>query len=112
MPAMVDETIARLQAELEGAEVGAEKRAELLRLLATLRTEVDQIARTDADQARSIAAFAHLSAQEATRPRPRRELLEVSLTGLRKSVQEFERTHPSLVEVVGSLATSLSNLGV
>ena len=112
MTAMVDETIARLQAEPEGAEVGPEKRAELLRLLASLRAEVGQIARSDADQAQSIAAFAHLSAQEATRPRPRRDLLELSLTGLRRSVQEFEQTHPRLVEVVGSLATSLSNLGV
>jgi len=112
MAAMLDETIARLQAELEGADVGPEKKAELLRLLASLRAEVGQLARTDAEQATSIAAFAQLSAHEATRARPRRELLEVSLTGLRKSVREFEQTHPRLVEAVGSLATSLSNLGV
>jgi hypothetical protein len=112
MAPMLDETIAQLQAELDGADVGPEKKAELLRLLSSLRAEVGQLARTDADQAKSIAAFAHLSAHEATRPKPRRELLELSLTGLRKSVREFEQTHPRLVEAVGSLATSLSNLGV
>jgi Domain of unknown function (DUF4404) len=112
MAPMLDETIAQLQAELDGADVGPEKKAELLRLLSSLRAEVGQLAQTDADQAKSIAAFAHLSAHEATRTRPRRELLELSLTGLRKSVREFEQTHPRLVEAVGSLATSLSNLGV
>jgi hypothetical protein len=112
MAAMVDETIARLQAELEGADVGQDKKAELLRLLSSLRAEVGQLARTDAEQAQSIAGFAQISAHEATRVRPRRELLELSLSGLRKSVREFEQTHPRLVEAVGSLATSLSNLGV
>jgi len=112
MAAMLEDTIAQLQAELDGADVGPEKKAELQRLLSSLRAEVGQLARTDADQAKSIAAFAQLSAHEATRTRPRRELLEISLSGLRKSVREFEQTHPRLVEAVGSLATSLSNLGV
>ncbi len=112
MAAMLEDTIAQLQAELDGADVGPEKKAELQRLLSSLRAEVGQLARTDADQAKSIATFAQLSAHEATRSRPRRELLELSLAGLRKSVREFEQTHPRLVEAVGSLATSLSNLGV
>ena len=109
---MLDETIAHLQAELENAGLPPEKRAELLRLLSTLRAEIAPIEQADAEQARSIAAFARLSAHEATRTKPRREQLELSLTGLRKSVREFEQTHPRLVEAVGSLAASLSNLGV
>jgi uncharacterized protein involved in exopolysaccharide biosynthesis len=87
MAPMLEETIAQLKAELEGADVGPDKKAELLRLLASLR-------------------------EEATRPQPRREMLETSLAGLRRSIREFERTHPRLVEAVGSLATSLSNVGV
>lgn len=87
MLAMLDETIARLQAELEGSGITPEKKEELLRLLSTVRAE-------------------------ATRSTPRREVLELSLTGLRRSVREFEQTHPRLVEAVGSLATSLSNLGL
>jgi uncharacterized protein YlxW (UPF0749 family) len=87
MAPMLEETIAQLEAELKGADVGAEKKAELLRLLSSLR-------------------------EEATRAQPRRELLEATLAGLRRSIREFERTHPRLVEAVGSLATSLSNLGV
>jgi uncharacterized protein YlxW (UPF0749 family) len=87
MAPMLEETIAQLEAELKGADVGAEKKAELLRLLSSLR-------------------------EEATRAQPRRELLETSLASLRRSIREFEQTHPRLVEAVGSLATSLSNVGV
>jgi len=87
MSGMLEETIARLKAELADSSIAPEKRAELLRLVATLHAE-------------------------ATGTKPRRELLELSLAGLRKSVREFEQTHPRLVDAVGSLAASLSSLGL
>jgi hypothetical protein len=82
-----------------------------LRQFSTLRAEIDELARTDADRAKTIAGFAELSAHEATRPKPHPELLKLSVTGLQESVQEFEKTHPRLVEIVGSLSTILSNIG-
>jgi hypothetical protein len=88
------------------------KKAELQKHLSALQTEIDQLARTDADRAKTVAGFADLSAHEATRPRPNRELLGLSLSGLRKSVQEFEETHPRLVEIVGSLSATLSSIGL
>jgi hypothetical protein len=96
MPSMVDE----------------KKKAEIAQQLSTLRGELDELARTDADRAKSIAGFAELSAHEATQPRPHPELLKLSVAGLQKSVQEFEDTHPRLVEIVGSLSAMLSNLGM
>ncbi|MGH7435659.1 MAG: DUF4404 family protein [Polyangiaceae bacterium] len=108
---MLDDTLARLQAEIAATGLEPEKRASLLRSLATLEKEIEAIRRTDAEQAKSIAAFAHLSAQEATRTKPQRELLELSLAGLRKSVTQFEQTHPRLVDAVASLATTLSGFG-
>ena len=92
--------------------VDEKKKAELEKHLSTLRTELDQLAQTDADRAKTIAGFAELSAHEATSPRPHPELLELSVKGLRKSVQEFEQTHPRLVEIVGSLSAILSNVGL
>lgn len=92
--------------------VDEKKKAELHRHLSSLRAELDELARTDADAARTVAGFADLSAHEATRARSNRELLELSVTGLRKSVQELERTHPRLVEIVGSLSAALSNVGL
>ena len=92
--------------------VDEKRKAELLRQMATLRAELDELARTDADRAKTIAGFAELSAHEATRPEPQPELLRLSVTGLEKSVQKFEDTHPRLVEVVGSLSAILSNIGL
>jgi hypothetical protein len=63
-------------------------------------------------QAKSSAGFAQVSTHEATRPSQRPELLRLSLAGLEKSVDEFKTTHPRLVEIVGSLSASLSNLGL
>ena len=92
--------------------VDDKRKVELLRQLSTLQAELDELARTDEDQARTIAGFAELSAHEATRPKPSPELLKLTVTGLQKSVQEFEETHPRLVEIAGSLSTMLSNIGL
>jgi hypothetical protein len=89
-----------------------QKRADLMAHLSELRAELDALARTDPDRAKTIAGFADLSTHEATQSRPRRELVELSVTGLRKSVQEYEKTHPKLVELVGSLSAALSNVGL
>jgi hypothetical protein len=88
------------------------KKAELEQHLATLRTELDELAHTDADRAKTIAGFAELSAHEATLAKPHPELLNLSVAGLKKSVQEFEKTHPRLVEIAGSLSAILSNIGL
>jgi hypothetical protein len=88
------------------------KKAELQRHLSALHTELGELARTDADGAKTVAGFAELSAHEATRSRPNHELLGISLSGLKKSVQQFEETHPRLVEIVGSLSAVLSNIGL
>lgn len=92
--------------------VDEKKKAELLQQFSTLRAEIDELARTNADRAKTIAGFADLSVHEATRPKPHPELLKLSVTGLQKSVQEFEETHPRLVEIVGSLSAILSNIGL
>jgi hypothetical protein len=91
--------------------VDERKKAELERQLAALHAELVQLAQTDADHAKTIRGFADLSAHEATRARPEPELLEMSVAGLRKSVQRFEQTHPRLVEVVGALSSMLSSVG-
>ncbi len=91
--------------------VDENRKAEILEQLAALHAELDELARTDADRAKTIAGFAELSAHEATRPKPQPELLELSVAGLQRSVREFEATHPRLVEIAGSLSAILSNIG-
>lgn len=88
------------------------KKAEVLKHVSELHAELGELARTDAHRSKTVAGFAELSTYEATRPKPNLELLALSLSGLRKSVQEFEATHPRLVEIVGSLSATLSSVGM
>jgi hypothetical protein len=77
-----------------------------------LRTEIGQISKTHQEQAESIAAFAEVSAREATREERNPQLVEHSIGGLKSSVREFETSHPRLAGVVNRLASMLANMGI
>ena len=110
---MIEETLAKIEARLHSTEnIPADKRQELEQLLATLRAEVGKLSKTHAGQAQSIAGFTELSAHEATREPKNPQLLTLSLRGLSSSVEEFEKSHPKLVEIVNSISNTLSNLGI
>ena len=86
---MIENTISEIEARIGGAEsVSAERRAELLKLLGTLKAEVAALSQTHGEQADSIAGFAQLSAHEATRTEQNPQLRELSLQGLRSSVED------------------------
>ncbi len=110
---MIQETIAKIETQLQKSSAGApENRAELLGLLGTLKAEISELSKTDAEQAQSIAGFAAVSTHEATREAKNPELLKHSLGGLSSSVAGFEKTHPQLVQIVNSICNALSNLGI
>ena len=110
---MIQDTISKIEERLRGAEsVNDGNRAELLKLLATLKAEVSDLSETDAEQAQSIAGFTAVSTHEAIREERNPELVEISLKGLSSSVQGFEESHPKLVQAVNSICTTLSNLGI
>lgn len=110
---MIHDTIAQIEAQIaNAANMSEQRRAELTELLATLKAEVGELAKTHGEQARSIAGFAQLSAHEATRSTPNPQLLEHSLGGLSASVSEFEQSHPRLVQIANSISHALSNLGI
>lgn len=110
---MIEETIGRIRSKIGVAEsLNDERRREIQRLLATLESEVDALARTHSEHAESIAGFAQVSAHEATRGTPDPRLLKLSLQGLASSVEGFESSHPKLARVVDSVCQTLANLGI
>ena len=110
---MIEKTIGEIEAKISGAEsVSDERKAELLKLLGTLKTEVAKLSKTHGEQADSIAGFASLSAHEATRTKPNTQLRELSLQGLRSSADGFEQTHPRLVQIVNAISKTLADLGI
>ncbi len=110
---MIEKTISEIEAKIGGAEsVSAARKAELLKLLGTLKTEVAELSKTHGEQADSIAGFAKLSAHEATRVDQNPQLREISIQGLRSSVEDIELSHPRLAQIVNSISKTLSDLGI
>jgi hypothetical protein len=110
---MIEDTLAKIEARLQSSEaIPEDKRRELQQLLATLKSEVAGLSETHAEQAESIAGFTELSAHEATRARRNPELLQLSLRGLKSSVEEFEKSHPKLVQIVNTISNLLSGVGI
>lgn len=110
---MINDTLAKIEARIRNTDaMPGEKKAELLKLLATLQDEVGELAKTHDDEARSIAGFTEVSAHEATRQKPNPELLQLSIDGLSTSVAGFEKSHPRLVQIVNAISNMLSNLGI
>jgi hypothetical protein len=110
---MIEDTVSKIEAKIQGADaIKDERKRELLQLLGTLKSEIAGLSKTHGEQAESIAAFTELSTHEATRAEQNPELLELSLKGLSSSVEGFEKSHPRLVQIVNAISNTLSNLGI
>jgi hypothetical protein len=110
---MIHETITKIEAQLqEAGSLDETRRRELMGLLATLKHEVTELSKIDADQAQSIATFVASSTHEATREQKKPEQLTHALGGLSASVEGFEESHPNLVHIVNRICTTLSNIGI
>jgi hypothetical protein len=110
---MIHDTIAKIEERLRNSgTLNEQTRQDLVNLLGTLKKEITDLSKTDAEQANRIAAAAESSAQEAIRPEPNPEELKTSIDSLSSSVEGFETSHPGLVQIVNRIATMLSNLGI
>src|SRR6476660_2259616 len=110
---MIEETLGKIESRLKTADsIPDERRRELLELVAVLKSEVGALSKTPKEEAESIAECAKLSTQEATRTEQNPQLVKLSLEGLNSSVQGFEQSHPRLVQIVGAVTNTLSNLGI
>ena len=113
MRPMIDDTLSKIESRIHTADsVGQDRKRELLQLLATLKTEVAELSKTQTERAESIAGFTQVSAHEATRAKQDPNLVRLSVEGLRSSVSGFEDSHPNLVRIVNSISNTLSNLGI
>lgn len=97
---MIEQTIQQIEARLNSAGLPPQTRQELLALVAQLRAEA-----------------MHLPAIEATPRDPLGEAGEVrtlqeDVSHLQSSVEQFEATHPKLVQAVNHLANTLAGLGI
>src|ERR1017187_2947396 len=79
---MLHDTISNIEGRIRNSgAVDESHRAELLKLLGQLRGEIAALSKTHQEQAESIASFAEVSAQEATRETKNPETLRHSIGG-------------------------------
>ncbi len=110
---MIEDRIEVIESTLVQAQnIPGDRKAELLKLVAELRSEVRKLAETHRDEASSIASFAEVSAHEVSRSQKNTQLAETALHGLHLSVQGLEESHPVIVGIVNRFATALSNMGL
>ncbi len=110
---MMEDRMRTIEARIQQAPGLPEtEREKLLQLVATLREEVDALARSHEEDARSIAHFLDVSTHEASRREKQPKLLEAARHGLTASVENFERSHPRLFATVNQAAVVLANMGL
>ena len=99
---MIEETIRQIEARLNTAtNLTPETRAELLALIARLRAEAKLLpARENISSAAPLAEASEV------------KTLQEDVNRLRHSVQEFEESHPRVVQLVNHLANALAGLGI
>ena len=113
LPVMIPETLSQIEAHVrQTGSLTEDNKAELLKLLAALRTEIGNLAQTKSDEAHRIAAIARNSTEAATHDQTNPELVKQSLDQLASAVSGFEESHPRLVEVVNRMATMLAGSGI
>jgi hypothetical protein len=110
---MMEDRMRKIEARIQQAPGLPEaEREKLLQLVATLREEVDALAGSHEEDARSIAHFLDASTHEASRTEKQPKLLQAARDGLTASVENFETSHPKLFETVSQAATVLANMGL
>jgi Domain of unknown function (DUF4404) len=110
---MLDETLAQLETNIRASDaIQADQKAELLRLLITLKSEIATLEHTHAEHAESVLGLTERSMHEAIRQPKDPQLAASAMQELSESVAELEVSHPQLVNVVNAISVLLSNIGI
>lgn len=110
---MIHDTLDKIENKIKkSVHITEQNKEEYLVMLTRLREEVDDFSKTEKEQAETITGFAKVSTHEAIREEKREDLLNISIDGLKTSVEGFEVSNPRLVSVVNSICSFLSNIGI
>ncbi|MFO7838471.1 MAG: DUF4404 family protein [Desulfosalsimonadaceae bacterium] len=110
---MLRNTLEKIESKIRNSpNIPEEKKSEYFHLLEQLNNEVNELDKTDHEKAQSVKRFTKAAAHESTREEPNPRLLQLAREGLSSSVQEYEISHPRLVQTVNSICTFLSKIGI
>src|SRR5205823_4462356 len=98
---MTDEHIEKTKAAIVSAgNIPADRKAELVDLLSKLKPAIAKVSETHHEDARSIARLVEASAHETIRAEKKPEHTNRLLHELKRSVDNFETSHPELTAFV------------
>ncbi len=80
--------------------------------LMSCRRKPRNFSKTHREAADRVARCAEAFAQEANRAEHNHRLLKLAVEDLKKSVEQFETSHPRLVQIVGTISATLANMGI
>jgi hypothetical protein len=110
---VINETIQDIEKRIQtSVNLDTRQKTDLLKLLASLKTEVDQLSKTHHEDAASITDFIHSTARESLKKQKNPKLVKISLDGVHVSVEKFEASHPVLTETVNNLCNYFSGMGI
>lgn len=109
---MIADTIARIEKRLAESSLDPAEKQRLVDLVAQLRQELDALPADSAEKASSVASFAEVAAQEATRGEKNPDLVAHATQGLEKAAHGLGRGYPGLTRIVNQLCELLSDTGI
>src|SRR5256885_16533180 len=104
---MTDEHIEKTKSAIESAEnIPADRKAELLDLLSKLKRAIAKVSQTHHEDARSISRMVEASPQETFLAQKKPERSKRRLHELKRSVLDYEASHPHLHSVLNHYSAS------
>src|SRR5436309_822889 len=110
---MTDEHIEKTKSAIASAEnIPPDRKAELLDLLPKLKPAIAKVSETHHEHAQSIARLVEASAHKMIRAEKTPGHTNKLLHELKRSVENFETSHPELTAFVTKYSAVLSALGI
>ena len=110
---MLKRTLDQIETKIKDSpNIPEERKKEYFDLLRELNAEINELNKSDHEKAESVKEFTKAAAYESAREEINPTLFRNALDGLSASVQEFEVSHPRLVQTVNSICTFLSKIGI
>ncbi|MFA6714575.1 MAG: DUF4404 family protein [Victivallaceae bacterium] len=94
------------------SQIDAKIKEDLLDLMRSLKTELSSLKDIHPETAHDIAEQTGFSTSKVLDSPEKQEDLQKSIDSLQGTVEEFEASHPKLVQVVNRLCMMLSDIGI
>jgi mevalonate kinase len=105
--------IENLEKKIEStSQIDAKIKEDLLDLMRSLKTELSDLKNINPDTAHDIAEKTQVSAEKILSSDNKKNELQENIDSLQGTVEEFEVSHPKLVQIVNRLCMMLSDIGI